>query len=150
MIVSPVPTGQQLEVPFFPGHIYAALKPIEADKVMIEYCYGKYLSFWFFRCQLSLHMHQDQRTSSITIMNTRSWISRLVNYIISNLIFIFIIWQQCQCHLLQFGSVSELFHVSSSSFIEVPSSYPPSDVSESLALSAQESKDIKVVIEQIK
>ena len=39
MIVSPVPTGMQIEFPFYPGHIYAALKPLETDKVNINNCF---------------------------------------------------------------------------------------------------------------
>ena len=80
MIVSPVSTGKQLEFPFYPGHIYAALKPIEADKVRIDDFSNKHLLFWCFRYQLSLCIHQDQRSLSITIMNIRLWISRLARF----------------------------------------------------------------------
>ena len=45
MIVSPVSTGKQLEVPYYPGHMYAALKPLGAEKVMIHNDSCKYLLF---------------------------------------------------------------------------------------------------------
>ena len=37
MILSPVPTGQWIEMPYFAGHIYAAYKAIETKQVNI-YC----------------------------------------------------------------------------------------------------------------
>ena len=33
MILSPVPTGDCFEVPYFPGYMYAAIKPSCTDKV---------------------------------------------------------------------------------------------------------------------
>ena len=34
---APVPTGQGFEVPFYPGHIYAAFKPVQTDKVLLNF-----------------------------------------------------------------------------------------------------------------